>query len=292
MLGSLQGELVVVRPSAVHSVSAIVRMAATVALAMVSVTFAGCGKQDTFPVAANLASPSASPSVPTVPQATIDPSTSGSITGSVTLVGTPPTPRLIYMVSEPMCEKMHPTPVASPEIVVGKDGALANVAVYVKSGLANYSFPTPTTPVALTQKGCMYDPHVLALMVGQTLEVTNEDQTLHNVHAMPKINPSWNRGQAGGQPPIDQIFTHEELAIPIQCNIHPWMRSYVFVFKSPYFEITTKSGKFELKNLPPGTYTIEAWQEKYGTADQTVTLGPKESKAISFTFNSSSAGKY
>lgn len=193
------------------------------------------------------------------------------------------------MVSEPMCERQHPEPVRSPEVVVASDGALANAVVYIKSGLGNYRFTTPREPVRLAQKGCMYDPHVLALMVGQTLEVTNDDQTLHNVHAMAKINPTWNKGQAGGQAPIEQAFSHEEMAIPIQCNIHPWMRSYVFAFNSPYFSISSKSGKFELKNVPPGTYIIEAWQEKFGTIGQTVTLAPNESKSVSFAFDAAAA---
>jgi plastocyanin len=274
-----------VKARAIRNAPPVIRIAIVLALATIPVTIAGCGKSETAPSATNPApAPAAAPAIP------VDLSTTGTITGTVTLHGAPPPPKFIYMMAEPMCDKMHPTPVESPEVIVGKDGALANVVVYIKSGLGNFSFALPTDRVKLAQKGCMYDPHVLALMVGQTLEVSNDDQTLHNVHAMSKINPTWNKGQAGGQAPIEQTFSHEELAIPIQCNIHPWMRSYVFVFRSPYFEVTPKSGKFELKNLPPGTYTIEAWQEKFGAEDQTVTLGPKESKSISFAFNSPVGG--
>ena len=268
---------------------AAIRAVGILATVITSVATSGC---TTKGAATSTASPTVAPGSPTVsavPPAASDPSTYSSIAGIVTLAGTPPKPRLIYMVSEPMCERQHQGPVVSPEVVVGDGGALANVVVYIKSGLGAYNFAPPKDPVKLSQKGCMYDPHVLALMVGQPLEVTNDDQTLHNVHAMPKINASWNKGQAGGQQPIEQTFSHEELGIPIQCNIHPWMRSYVSVFNNPYFEVTPKSGKFELKNLPPGTYTIEAWQEKFGTVDQTVTLGPKESKSISFSFNAASS---
>jgi plastocyanin len=283
MLGSAQGEFFAVKTSAIRAIEIL-------AIVITSVATAGCNTKAPASSTTDPNVATASSTVPTVPPAApVDMQTTGTISGTVTLMGTPPAPKLIYMDSEPLCEQEHPAPVVSPEVVVGKDGALANAVVYIKSGLGNYVYDYKTPLARLSQKGCMYDPHVLALMAGQTLEVTNDDQTLHNVHAMSKINPAFNKGQGSGQAPIEQTFSHEELAIPIQCNIHPWMRSYVFVFNSPYFEVTPKSGKFELKNLPPGTYTIEAWQEKYGTVDQTITLGPKESKAISFSFNAASA---
>jgi plastocyanin len=280
-----------VKGSAICGVSAATRVVLVVVLAAFTVAIDSCNGKGSGSSTASPPAATASPTIPAVPPTALDPSTTGSITGTVTLTGPPLAPKLIYMMSEPMCERQHPGgTVVSPEVVVDKDGALANAVVYIKSGLGNYIYDYKMlSKVRLSQKGCMYEPHVLALMTGQTLEVTNGDQTLHNVHAMSKINPTWNKGQAGGQAPIEQTFSHEELAIPIQCNIHPWMRSYVFVFDSPYFSVSSKSGKFELKNLPPGTYTIEAWQEKYGTVDQTVTLSPKESKSISFTFDSASS---
>jgi plastocyanin len=279
MLSPIEGDCFAVKCAAIRKIVILANVITFVATA-------GCNSQQTSSATAIPASTSQAPSAPAIP---VDIINAGSISGTVTLVGAPPKPRLIYMVSEPMCERQHDGAVVSPEVVVGDGGALANTVVYVKSGLASQNFAPPKDPVKLSQKGCMYDPHVLALMVGQPLVVTNDDQTLHNVHAMPKINPSWNKGQAGGQQPIEQTFSQEELGIPVQCNIHPWMRSYVSVFNNPYFAVTPKSGKFELKNLPPGTYTIEAWQEKFGTVDQTVTLGPKESKSISFSFNAASS---
>lgn len=219
---------------------------------------------------------------------TVDAATVGSITGTVTLDGKPPVLKPINMSAEAYCAKAHSSPVIPPEVVTGEKGALANVVIYIKSGLGDYSFDTPKQAVALDQKGCMYDPHVVALMAGQTLEVKNNDQTTHNIHPMPKDNREWNKVQPPGAPPIDDTFARAEDAIPVKCNVHPWMKSYVFVFKNPYYAVTTKDGTFTLSNLPPGTYTIEAWQEKYGTVDQTVTIGPKESKAVTFTFKATS----
>jgi hypothetical protein len=157
--------------------------------------------------------------------------------------------------------------------------------IYVKSGLGNYRFDSPPDPVVLDQRGCMYEPHVLALMVNQPLEVRNDDATIHNVHPESKANESWNRSQTPGAPPLTTSFAKPELAIRVECNVHPWMRSYMFVFAHPYYAVTSTAGTFELKNLPAGTYTIEAWQEKYGVQDQTVTVGAKASKNISFAFH-------
>jgi plastocyanin len=240
-----------------------------------SLVLAGCGKKES--------SESGQIAAPT---ATVDLATAAKITGTVTLDGAPPAPRKIIMTAGPECAKLHSSPLTYPEVVTGDHGALANVLVYVKSGLGSYRFDVPATPAALDQVGCMYEPHVLGLMAGQALEIKNTDPIVHNVHPVPHQNRAWNKSQPVGSAPIETSFEHPDFAIPVLCNLHPWMRAYLFVFAHPYFDVTSTAGSFELKNLPPGTYTIEAWQEKYGTQDQTVTLGPKESKSLAFTFKS------
>jgi len=220
------------------------------------------------------------------PTATVDRATAGTITGTVTLDGAQPAPRKIIMTAGPECAKLHSSPLTYPEVVTGDHGALANVLVYVKSGLGNYRFDVPATPATLDQVGCMYEPHVLGLMAGQALEVKNTDPIIHNVHPVSRNNRGWNKSQPVGSAPIEASFEHPEFAMPVLCNVHPWMRAFLFVFAHPYFDVTSTTGSFELKNLPPGTYTIEAWQEKYGNQEQTVTLGPKESKSLAFTFKS------
>jgi hypothetical protein len=235
----------------------------------------GCRKKDS--------EESAEPPAPTV---VVDPSTAGSISGTVRLDGAPPVFKPINMSAEAACVQANPSAVVPPIVVTGAHGALASVVVYVKSGLGSYRFDIPSTPVVLDQKGCMYEPRILAVMTRQPYEVHNEDQTIHNVHPMPRVNRPWNKSEPVGDPPIEANFTKPELAIPIACNIHPWMRAYMFVFADPYFAITPKTGEFELKGIPPGTYVIEAWQERFGRQDQTVTLGPKESKTLDFVFHS------
>jgi hypothetical protein len=246
---------------------------AVFALLLLSVSaFIGCSKKES------------GETQPPAPTAVVDPSTAGSITGTVKFEGTPPVFRSIDMSAEAACVQVNPKPVAPPVVVLGEHGALANVVVYVKSGLGSYRFDTPKDPAVLDQIGCMYVPRVLALMTNQPFEVKNTDPTTHNVHPIPHGNRPWNRSLAAGEAPYVTTFSQQELAIPIVCNIHPWMRAYLFVFAHPYFDVTTKTGTFELKNLPPGTYTIEAWHERFGTQDVSVTIGPKESKSISFTF--------
>lgn len=245
----------------------------------IAVAFAlsGCGK-------------TAKKAVPAPLAPAVDPATAASITGTVKFEGKPPTLAPIDMSAAPACVKANPKPVFPPVVVTGKDGALANVVVYVKSGLGHYRYPAPETPVTLDQKGCMYVPRVVALMVGQPFHVSNGDLTLHDVHPILHNNPSWDQSQLPGTPPVNATFSEPEFGAIVGCMIHPWMEAYLFVFDQPYFEVTSTDGKFELNNLPPGTYTIEAWHEPHETLDQTVTLGSKESKEISFTFRSPSAG--
>ena len=236
---------------------------------------AGCGRQ-----------PSSDSSAP-LP--TVDPSTAGSINGTATLDGPPPVLKAIDMSQSSACVQANPSPVVPPIVVVGDHGALANVVVYVKSGLGSYRFDTPQEPAILAQKNCMYEPHVLALMTNQPFAVQNNDPTMHNVHPMPKHNRQWSNSQPAGSAPLKSVFSRPEFAMPVLCNVHPWMRAFVFVFDHPYFAVTSKTGTFELKGLPPGSYTIEAWHENYPPEDQTVTVASNESKTISFTFKSTNA---
>ncbi len=214
----------------------------------------------------------------------VDMSTVGEITGHVKLDGPAPKAAVIKMTAEPFCAGAHPTPVYAQDVVTGEGGALQNVIVYVKDGLGNRTFAAPKEPVQIDQKGCMYDPHAVAMMAGQELQVANSDKTTHNIHPLPKGNREWNESQPPGASPIIKEFARPEAAFPVKCNVHPWMKAYIAVFSHPYFAVTGKDGTFTLKNLPPGTYTIEAWQEKYGAVSQQVTIGPKESKSVDFTF--------
>ena len=210
-----------------------------------------------------------------------------SLKGMVKFEGTVTKGKPIDMSADPYCVKAHPSPVSSEEIVAGPDGGLANALVYVASGLGDRTFTPPAQPAVLEQKGCMYKPHVLALEANQKLDVVNDDDTTHNIHPIPQNNREWNKTQPHGVP-IEESFAREEIPITVKCNVHPWMRGYIAVFKNPFFAVTDKSGGFDLKDLPPGTYTITVWQEKLGTKSQSVTVGAGESKTLDFVFKAGS----
>ena len=213
------------------------------------------------------------------------PTTAGgaSVRGVVKFEGTVPKPKSISMSADPSCAKQHASPVFAQEVMTDAKGDLQNVVVFVSEGLGGRTFDAPTQPAVVEQKGCMYQPHVLAVRANQPLHVVNGDPTLHNIHPTPANNREWNKAELPGSS-LDETFAREEIAIPVKCNVHPWMHGYVAVFKHPFFAVTGKDGSFDLSSLPPGTYTIKAWHEKLGTSTQTITIGANETKDISFVF--------
>ena len=214
----------------------------------------------------------------------------GQIKGAINFTGTAPEPKPISMDADSACAQSNPDP--RTEDVVVKDGKLGNVFVYIKDGktaegknITGFTFEVPATEVNLDQKGCRYVPHVLGLMAGQKLRVTNSDPTAHNVHPSPKSNKEWNQSQPAGAPPIIQTFTRAEVVVPVKCNQHPWMKANVGVLKHPLFAVSGENGAFEITGVPPGTYTVATWHEKYGEKTQSVTVGAKEIKTQDFTFD-------
>jgi hypothetical protein len=124
------------------------------------------------------------------------------------------------------------------------------------------------------------------MQVGQTLEIKNSDPTLHNVHALAKVNREFNEGQPVQGMISKKKFDKPEVMIKFKCDVHAWMNSYMAVLPHPYFAVSGADGSFTIQGLPPGTYTLEAWHEKFGAQTQPITVGPKESKQVSFTFKS------
>lgn len=209
--------------------------------------------------------------------------TGATVRGSVHFTGKVPTAKAISMAADPVCAKQHSSPMMAQEVMADANGDLENVVVFVSEGLGDKTFDPPSQPVVVEQKGCMYLPHVLAVRANQTLELVNDDPTSHNIHPVPANNREWNKAEPPGSK-MEDSFAREEIAIPVKCNVHPWMRGYIAVFKHPFFAVTGKDGSFDLSNLPPGTYTIKAWHEKLGTSTQTVTIGANETKEINFVF--------
>lgn len=220
----------------------------------------------------------------------IDPASTGELGGVITINGQAPDNAAIRMNADPLCARVAKGPQFQETFKVGADGkALANVFVYVKSGLGNYVYDAPNGPVTMTQEGCHYIPHVFGIRTGQPLEIMNGDDTMHNVHATAKSNQEFNQGQPQKGMKVTHTFTATELPVPFKCDVHAWMNAYVGVMDHPFFAVSDIDGKFSIKGLPAGTYTIEAWHERLGTMTQSVTIAAKESKELNFTMDVSKA---
>ena len=228
--------------------------------------------------------PAASTAAPT--GTPVDQATVGSITGKISFTGTKPKLAVIHMDQDPVCVSKHKGPVRVEDGEVNDNGTLPDVFVYVKDGADKYAWPKPTEAVTLDQDGCMYKPHVVGVQVDQTLHIISTDATTHNIHPQPKDNREWNESQAPGAAPLDKTFARPEIMIPVKCNQHPWMKAYIGVTKTPLFAVSGSDGTYTIKGLPPGDYTIEAWSATFGTQEQKVTVAPKESKTVDFSFKS------
>jgi plastocyanin len=218
---------------------------------------------------------------------TVGASATGQISGTVKLDGTAPHQKPIDMSKDPACAQVRGgAPATAENVVVGPNGGLANVVVYISEGLTGNEAAIPSQPATIDQKGCVYVPHVVALGVGQHMTVLNSDKTAHNIHPQPSPtggNAQWNKSQTVGAGPIEVAWTNQEVAIPVKCNIHPWMRGYIAVVKGP-FGLSNDTGSFKLDNVPPGSYTLTAWQETYGTQTQKVTVTAGKPATTDFTF--------
>ena len=205
----------------------------------------------------------------------------GTISGTVTFTGTPPKMKAIDMAKEPTCASQHTTPVMTQNVVTGAGNTVQYVVVYVSAG--DQAGLAPTQAAKYEQKGCVYLPHIAAMQAGQPLEISNDDQTSHNIHPLAKVNPEWNKSQTVGTPPIKTSYDKPEF-IAVKCNIHPWMHGYFAVMGTSHYAVTGNDGKFSLAGLPPGKYTITAWHEKFGTMSQDITIAAGEAAPVNFVF--------
>jgi len=208
-----------------------------------------------------------------------------TITGTITFDGKPPTLRPIAMDAEPQCVKKHSGPVPAEMLVLGSGQTMGNVMVWVSKGLpAGKTYPVPKTPVTIDQNGCQYKPHVMGVMAGQTYRILNSDGLLHNIHTLPKVNASYNKGMPPTYKEAETTFAKPEPVFPVKCDVHPWMQAYVAVFPHPFFSVTGTDGKYTISGLDPGTYEITAWHERLGMKTATVTVAATGSKTQDFKF--------
>ena len=264
------------------------RMALWLATSSFTLLLVACGGGGEQKPAETAESKPAESAAPAGPVTAVDPATAATITGKVSFEGEKPKPRQIRMDAEASCASLHKEQVFAEEVVVNDNKTLQYVFVYVKEGLGDKTFAAPAEAVVLDQKGCLYTPHMIGVQTGQMVKIHNSDPTTHNIHPVPANNREWNTSMSPGGSPLERTFAREEVMIPVKCNVHPWMKSYIGVLKHPFFAITGKDGSFEIKGLPPGEYTIEAWHEKLAPMTQKVTVAAKDSKAVDFTLKATS----
>lgn len=246
------------------------RLSSLATLAAVAI-LAGCSNSESAPP---------KPKGPITP---VDAATAGSIEVQVTFIGSPPTPKVINMSGTAACAALHSEPVLEQSVAV-KDGRLANAVVYIKSGLGDRAFAAPSQPVVIDQRGCLYEPRVVAVMVGQPLQFRNSDREAHNVHGRPQVANAWNFLMSRPNSTREVFFDKPEVGIPVSCDVHPWMRAYVSVFDHPYFAVTPDDGTVTLKTVPPGDYVVGVWHETLGSLTQSVSVPASGSPRLKFTF--------
>jgi len=165
---------------------------------------------------------------------------------------------------------------------VSPGGGLKNVFVRLTKGVTG-SYPVPSTPAGIDQTDCMFRPRVQGIMAGQPLTVRNSDQTLHNVHTYKGASTIFNQAEIPGLPPMVKKFDGPSSIVKFKCDVHPWMTGFVGVTDHPFFAVTGDDGSFTIANVPAGTYTIEAWHERFGSATSDVTVSKDKPAAVDLT---------
>jgi plastocyanin len=210
---------------------------------------------------------------------------SGTLTGRATFSGTPPTPRRVRMDADPYCARANPEGAERISAVVGPAGELAEVLVFVRSGLPDVRFETPQKPAVLDQLRCNYHPRVVGVQVGQPIEILNSDATLHNVHSMPVESKGFNIGMPSRGMSAVRKFSEQEVFVRFKCDVHPWMEAYVGVIATPFFAVTGPDGTFRIEGIPPGEYVVEAAHPSLGSQTETVAIRVGEESSAWFNFS-------
>ena len=207
-----------------------------------------------------------------------------TVSGTIIVTGTIPEPHRLDMSADGVCLQLNIKPRLDDLIV--RDGKVQNAFVYLKSDFLNaHRFAVPDSEVMLVQRNCYFTPRVVGVRVGQTLQIINSDPTVHNVHPTPKYNREWNQTYPPNAEPMVKRFSRAEVLIPFKDNQHPWEKAYVAVMDHPFFAVSDESGRFEIRGLPPGTYTLVIWHERLGEQELEITVTPGEIRNADFTFD-------
>ena len=213
----------------------------------------------------------------------------GSITGTITFEGKAPKMKPLRLDADPICVANNEIAPKKEWLILDENKGVKNVLVFVTEGL-NIDYSPPEEPVVIDQKGCIYSPHVLGIMAGQQLDILNNDGTLHNIHALPKVNKEFNKAQPRSKKKLSVKFEKPEAPFKVKCDVHPWMGAYIGVFDHPCFAVSGDDGTYIISDLKPGEYVIEAWHEKLGSQTANVTVSDSAAHQ-DFTFKKPSKKK-
>ena len=213
----------------------------------------------------------------------------GSITGTITFEGKAPKMKPLKVDADPICVANNEIAPKKEWLILDENKGVKNVLVFVTEGL-NIDYSPPEEPVVIDQKGCIYSPHVLGIMAGQQLDILNNDGTLHNIHALPKVNKEFNKAQPRSRKKLSVKFEKPEAPFKVKCDVHPWMGAYIGVFDHPCFAVSGDDGTYIISDLKPGEYVIEAWHEKLGSQTANVTVSDSAAHQ-DFTFKKPSKKK-
>ncbi len=213
----------------------------------------------------------------------------GDIQGKITFNGKAPKMKPLRLDADPICVANNEIAPKKEWLILDENKGVKNVLVFVTEGL-NIDYSPPEEPVVIDQKGCIYSPHVLGIMAGQQLDILNNDGTLHNIHALPKVNKEFNKAQPRSKKKLSVKFEKPEAPFKVKCDVHPWMGAYIGVFDHPCFAVSGDDGTYILSDLKPGEYVIEAWHEKLGSQTANVTVSDSAAHQ-NFTFKKPSKKK-
>ena len=191
--------------------------------------------------------------------------------------------------ADPICVANNEIAPKKEWLILDENKGVKNMLVFITEGL-NIDYSPPEEPVVIDQKGCIYSPHVVGIMAGQQLDILNNDGTLHNIHALPKVNKEFNKAQPRSKKKLSVKFEKPEAPFKIKCDVHPWMGAYIGVFAHPCFAVSGDDGTYIISDLKPGEYVIEAWHEKLGSQTANVTVSDSAAHQ-DFTFKKPSKKK-
>jgi hypothetical protein len=203
----------------------------------------------------------------------------GTISGTVGFVGAAPKPVALEIGKDR--DACAARALYDQSLLVGPGGAIAN-AVVTLTDIARGAPLIPAPAVRFVQKGCEYTPHVAAFPAGSTVEIVNDDGILHSIHTESAINPVLDLAQPAFKK-IIRIRIGQPEAIKVGCDAHNWMVGWWYAAGNPYYAVTGGDGRFMIKDVPPGTYTLQVWQERLGVITQKVTVKGGAIVTVAFT---------